>query len=317
MKAHKREAPFAPSKCRECENRATCDWIADELAPMNDAEKHAEIRGYLFEAQAIVACREHVDTCLEREAEEDAGFSDEELTEDDAWQGMDRFLAERAEEDAKNLPDQVRVAYAELGRLAEVKIEIENDPFNPDRDETADSFLAQQQAAYAELDRLAAIERELADRFPTKAEAREIVEQDEMDREPYSDAYWAEQELEADAPTPEEEREVIDDEIAEMVKGAVNDALAGFDPWNRLVRDIKDALSPYTEKPLPQLKEKDRGLAATDTERRMKRQRTPEGQRCPEGCECVDCGECDMDRLAWNSRFEQVTCASCGITYTP
>jgi len=32
---------------------------------------------------------------------------------------------------------------------------------------------------------------------------------------------------------------------------------------------------------------------------------------------CPLCGNCVMDKLIWSSDYEHITCAACGITYTP
>ncbi len=36
-----------------------------------------------------------------------------------------------------------------------------------------------------------------------------------------------------------------------------------------------------------------------------------EANRCP------SCGECDVDRLAWEDDGESVRCATCGLIYDP
>lgn len=87
-----------------------------------------------------------------------------------------------------------------------------------------------------------------SDFYRAEAEARELAEQDEMDSEPHSDAYWAEQELDADAPTVEEELDIVLEKCTELFTEACYDLMAGErNAMRRLARVVTDALSPYTD----------------------------------------------------------------------
>ena len=56
---------------------------------------------------------------------------------------------------------------------------------------------------------------------------------------------------------------------------------------------------------------------ATRLEKWYKRELTPEEDQAPAGSECPCCGECEMDRLVWDSYEDKVTCVTCNTTYKP